>query len=192
MADYEKYGLKSEIEIILRIAEALRDEFGVGIDAHPGGVGSEAGVVNRAFRASARCILGMIEPRIEDVEGVLTWVLRQAALRRLTEIGLVAPVAEGLLDMELGLGDSWLVYMAMASREVVGTLPGGGPAADALLPEFGVDVEFIRLLLPLDRLASTVRVAIGAWTRRTSEPDQIVARSLSTQVLAINQLESGR
>lgn len=35
-------------EVVLAIAEALREEFGVGIDAHPGGERIEAGSVNRA------------------------------------------------------------------------------------------------------------------------------------------------
>ena len=33
-----------ELRSVLQIAEALREEFGVSIDAHPGGDGTEAGV----------------------------------------------------------------------------------------------------------------------------------------------------
>ena len=35
----------------------MRAEFGDSIDAHPGGVGTEAGEVNRAFRMAAYAIL---------------------------------------------------------------------------------------------------------------------------------------
>jgi hypothetical protein len=38
-----------ELRSVLVIAEALREEYSVSIDAHPGGDGTEAGVVNRAF-----------------------------------------------------------------------------------------------------------------------------------------------
>ena len=43
--------------LVLAVAEALRDEFGVAIDAHPGGEGIEAGSVNRAFWRSVRTIV---------------------------------------------------------------------------------------------------------------------------------------
>jgi hypothetical protein len=42
-------GFDEESRSVLVIAEALREEFSVSIDAHPGGDGTEAGVVNRAF-----------------------------------------------------------------------------------------------------------------------------------------------
>ena len=43
---------------MLALAEMLRAEFGIGIDAHSGGVGAEAGAVNRAFRTVAAVVLG--------------------------------------------------------------------------------------------------------------------------------------
>ena len=46
--------------MVLVIAEALRDEFGVAIDAHPGGEGTEAGSVDRAFRVAARVIVAEV------------------------------------------------------------------------------------------------------------------------------------
>jgi len=57
MVDHEAYGRTVEVGLIQGIAEALREEFGDSIDAHPGGTGNEAGVVNRAFRAAAMRIL---------------------------------------------------------------------------------------------------------------------------------------
>ena len=119
MADYEAYGRTVEVGLILGIAEALREEFGVGIDAHPGGTGNEAGVLNRAFRAAAMRILGSIVPRGGDLGGVVTWVLRLAALRRLAEAGVVGQRAESLLGMEPGLGDAWLACVALAPASVL-------------------------------------------------------------------------
>jgi hypothetical protein len=37
------------LRLVLAVAEALRTEVGVGIDAHPGGDDIEAGSVNRAY-----------------------------------------------------------------------------------------------------------------------------------------------
>ena len=51
-----------KLRSVLLIAEALREEFGVSIDAHPGGEGNEAGVVNRAFRTAVRAIVGEVAP----------------------------------------------------------------------------------------------------------------------------------
>jgi len=48
----EAYEGTVEFRLLLGIAGAFREEFGVGIDAHPGGEGNEAGVVNRAFRGA--------------------------------------------------------------------------------------------------------------------------------------------
>ena len=131
MADHEAYGRAVEVGLILGIAEALRAELGVTIDAHPGGVGSEAGVVNRAFRSMARCILIPTVTTDEDAAEVLNWALRLAARRRLKEMGVVAPLAESLLDQGPGLGDDWLAYLAMASKEVVGELIARPPEGES-------------------------------------------------------------
>ena len=85
--------------VVLAIAQALREEFGVGIDAHPGGEGTEAGSVNRAFLATTEAILSYCVTAESD----LTDVLRQAALRRLTGLGLPADQA----DMLVGSNPSW-------------------------------------------------------------------------------------
>lgn len=113
-----------EFQMILGIAEALREEFGVGIDAHPGGEGNEAGVVNRAFRAAARRILQTIVTPRDDLPLVLTWALRQAALRRLTELVSSEEQAEGLLDSAAGLGDRWPAYLALAPAAVISDAGG--------------------------------------------------------------------
>jgi hypothetical protein len=125
MAGYQAYERTIEVGLILGIAEALRNEFGTGIDAHPGGVGNEAGVVNRAFRAAALRILKTIVPRGEDMDDVVTWVLRLAARRRLAEVGVVDQHVEALIDMEPGLGDAWLAYVALMPGAVIRELVGG-------------------------------------------------------------------
>ncbi len=85
---FDGYERSVEFQLIVGIAAALREEFGVGIDAHPGGEDTEAGAVNRAFRAAARHILMTIVTPGEDLPSVLTWALRHAALRRLVEHGV--------------------------------------------------------------------------------------------------------
>ncbi|WP_435018548.1 hypothetical protein TA3x_000525 [Tundrisphaera sp. TA3] len=124
MVGYEAFERTVEVGLILGIAEALRAEFGTEIDAHPGGPGNEAGVVNRAFRAVARRILRSIVPSGEDLGGVVTWVLRLAALRRFGEVGVDGDRAAGLLDQEPGLGDAWLACLALVPGSVLGEILG--------------------------------------------------------------------
>ena len=126
MADHEAYGRTVEAGLILEIAQALRDEFGSSIDAHPGGKGSEAGVVNRAFRASVRRILGTIVPIGEDLDDVVTCVLRRSALLRLSEVGVDGGQAAGLLGSEPGLGDAWLACVALAPPSILVDLMDDG------------------------------------------------------------------
>ncbi len=97
----------------------MRLEFGEAIDAHPGGVGTEAGVVNRAFRLATYAILKGAGSLEDEPAAVLGWVLRHVALGRLHELGVVGPRAEGLLDLEPGLGDAWLAYLALAPATVI-------------------------------------------------------------------------
>jgi hypothetical protein len=126
---FDAYEHTAEFQVVLAVAEALREEFGITIDAHPGGEGTEAGVVNRALRAAARRILqGTVTPP-EDLPLVLTWALRRAALRRLVEHGVDEGRAEGLIDLEPGLGDRWLAYLALAPTSVVDDLLAG-PAGE--------------------------------------------------------------
>ncbi len=102
---------------IIAIAKALREEFSVGIDAHPGGPGSEAGMVNRAFRVVVRSLLA----RMGDAEGGARRVdraLRLVALTRLEEHGVEGRRAEQLIDSEPGLGERWLAYLGLAPQSV--------------------------------------------------------------------------
>lgn len=114
------------MKTVLAIAEALRDEFGIEIDAHPGGKDVEAGAVNRAFRAAAKVVIGGFVPTVDDVGLILSRVLRQVALGRLIDVGIEARRAEEVLDSEPGLGDRWLAYLALAPRSVIGDLLDAG------------------------------------------------------------------
>ena len=110
---------------VMAIAEALRREFGDGIDAHPGGVGIHAGAVNRAFREVTGVILqevGSVE--YDDAPAVFQMVLRDAALGRLHELGAIGDAAERLIDSEPGLGDAWLAYVTLAPESVIDDLMG--------------------------------------------------------------------
>jgi hypothetical protein len=115
-------GLDEALRMVLVIAEALRGEFGVGIDAHPGGEGIEAGSVNRAFHAAVRMIVGAVTTEGDDPATVLTHVLRQVALRRLTELGVRPEQAEVLICSEPKLGDRWLACLALAPASVIDDL----------------------------------------------------------------------
>jgi hypothetical protein len=121
--------------IVLAIAKALREEFGVQIDAHPGGVGSEAGTVNRAFRTAAGVILGSVVSTEDDLAAVLTWMLRRTAMRRLVELGVVGPRAEALLVMEPSLRDRWLAYLALAPATIINDLLTHAPGGDDRNPQ---------------------------------------------------------
>ena len=118
---FRRHVRSADFETIRVIAETMRAEFGGAIDAHPGGVGSEAGVVNRAFRMAAWVILKKAGS-LDDEPAVRTWALRQVALGRLCDHGLSGPPAEVLLDLEPGLGDAWLAYMALSPATVIGDL----------------------------------------------------------------------
>jgi hypothetical protein len=102
------------LRLIQALAEALRAEFGVGVDAHPGGEGNEAGVVNRAFWAAVRSILPTIGTPRDYLSVVQSWALREAAAHRLVELSVNEGQIEGLLDLESGLGDRWTTYLTLA------------------------------------------------------------------------------
>ena len=116
---FDAYGRTVEFSLVLGIAQAIREEFGADVDAHPGGPGNEAGQVNRAYRVVARRIFGTIVPPREDLSGVVSWALRQAARRRFTEDRLPGPTIESLLDAGPGLSDAWPAYLALAPPSVI-------------------------------------------------------------------------
>ena len=116
---FDAHGRTAEFRIVLGIAGAIREEFGADVDAHPGGTGTEAGQVNRAYRAAARRILRSIVPPRESLPGLVSWALRQAARRRFIEARLPGPTIAALLDAEPTLGDAWPAYLALAPPSVI-------------------------------------------------------------------------
>jgi hypothetical protein len=122
---FQRHHWARALSTIQMLAETMRSEFGDSIDAHPGGAGVEAGVINRAFRISAWVILVDAGNDGDDSSSVQVWVLRQVALGRLYELGLIGPRAEGLLNQEPGLWDAWLAYIALAPVAVIDDLLKG-------------------------------------------------------------------
>ena len=116
---FDAYGRTVEFSLVLGIAGAIREEFGADVDAHPGGPGTEAGQVNRAYRAATRRIFRSIVSPREDLPGLVSWALRQAARQRFIEARLPGPVIESLLDAEPGLGDAWPAYLTLAPPSVI-------------------------------------------------------------------------
>jgi hypothetical protein len=107
------------LRLILALSEALRQEFGVVVDAHPGGEGGEAGVVNRAFLATIRCTLGR-PYRSQDGRTLdLASILRKAAARRLVQAGAPERVAEMVARSESRLGEAWPAYLLIAPASVI-------------------------------------------------------------------------
>jgi len=115
---FDGYERTIEFRLILGIARALREEFGVGIDSHPGGEGNEAGTVNRAYRAAVNVIVGEVVPS-DEMPGAMTRMLRGATLRRLAELDVARYTAERVLDSEAGLGDRWLAYLVLAPASLI-------------------------------------------------------------------------
>ena len=121
---FEAYRGTAEFRLILAIAETWREEFGAGIDAQPGGIGTEAGQINRAFQETAWCILRGIAPCEADLPALVTWVLMQAARQRLETAGIPISVVENLVGSEPARGDAWYAYLALAPETVIQDLLG--------------------------------------------------------------------
>jgi hypothetical protein len=115
-------GFDEKLRLILEVAEALRDEFGVGIDAHPGGDRMEAGTINRAFRVMVRTIIADVVEDVDHTAIIVTSLLREAALRRLVGVKVALEQAEILVSLEPKLRDSWLAYLALAPKSVIDEL----------------------------------------------------------------------
>jgi hypothetical protein len=124
LGKFDGYLQTAEFRTVEALAKDFREEFGISIDAHPGGVGSEPGAINRAFRVAAELIIGGIIMQGDDHSAVLTWVLWRVAVQRLAGLRVTGYSTETLLDMEPGLGDAWLAYVALAPGTVVEDLLG--------------------------------------------------------------------
>jgi hypothetical protein len=119
------HGILKEIRTTEEIARSLREEFGVGIDAHPGSASNEAGQINRAFRVVSEGLLRGVARTNEELPGLLTSVLREVAKRALIEAGIPTDQAGLLLDLEPVLGNQWYAYLALAPLVVLQDLLEG-------------------------------------------------------------------
>jgi hypothetical protein len=79
-------------------------------------------VVNRAFLEAAKTIVGVAATEGDDPATVLTHVLRQAAMRRLTDLGVPPQQAAVLICSGSKLGNRWLVYLALSPVSVIDDL----------------------------------------------------------------------
>ena len=113
-------GFDDALGVVMAFAQALREEFGVGIDAHPGGEGVEAGSVNRAFLV----VTGTVLSHCVSDSGDLTHVLREAVLRRLKDLGVDQDRAEVVVSSEPRLGHRWLAYLTLTPATVIDDLAG--------------------------------------------------------------------
>ncbi len=121
-----------EFALIEAMSAALREELGVAIEEQSGfHEPSEAGQVNRAFRAMARTILRTIAPSDEDLPAFLSRVLNRLARRRL-EAGLLdAHEVEHLLGLERDGRDDWLACLILTDwSEIDHLLQTRGPDRD--------------------------------------------------------------
>jgi hypothetical protein len=81
---------------------------------------------------------------------VLTHVLRQAALRRLMELGVRSEQAEVLVSSKPRLGDRWLAYLALAPVSVIDDLIRGDWRGQAILrPRVTTRSEPLPLIMTL-------------------------------------------
>jgi hypothetical protein len=118
-----------ELLLIEAIAAALRAELGTAIEEQPGlRDPSEAGQVNRAFRAMARTILGTAAAPGGCPAGLVSDPLRQLARRRL-EAGLLDDrEVDHRLGLELDGRDDWLAALILADwSEIEYLLQTRGP-----------------------------------------------------------------
>ena len=107
---------------MLAITDALREASGVAIDAYPGGDGNEAESNSRAFPATAITIVAKIAEGGGDSATIVTHVLRQAALRRLSGLDVRLEGAKTLVGSDPKPSDSWLAYLALAPILVIDEL----------------------------------------------------------------------
>ena len=121
-----------ELMLMEAVAAALRAELGTAIEEQPGlRDPSEAGQVNRAFRAMARTILATGAPTGGDLPGLVSEVLRRLARRRLAAGLLDAREVDHLLGLELGGRDDWLAALILADwSEIECLLQTRGPDRD--------------------------------------------------------------
>jgi hypothetical protein len=109
----------SLLNVLERIAEAIRQELGEEIDAYPGCRSFEgADPMNRAFRAVVRSLLAADLPPTE-LNSLVSQALRQLAERRLAAEGWDDRQIKFLSEEEPGGPDDWLAFLILSSRQQI-------------------------------------------------------------------------
>jgi hypothetical protein len=129
---FDAYEKTPEFATITLIAETIRAELGVAVEACPSSTSPEAAEpLNRVFRARARRFLGPIAPPAHDLSALTTWALRTVVPRRLAAGGLDQNKIKVLLEMEPGTPDDWLTFLLLVPRvEVLYWLTAAGQEPD--------------------------------------------------------------
>jgi hypothetical protein len=105
----------AEIRLIENVAAAIHDEFGdQDFDDFPGFRNpAKAGQLNRAYRASASCILQPVLQTDSDPTLTLSRILNSLARRRLETHGLAHHQIEHLLGLEGAERDDWHAFLIL-------------------------------------------------------------------------------
>jgi hypothetical protein len=110
----------SLLNLLERIAEAIREELGEEIDAYPGCRSPEgADPMNRAFRAVVRSLFVADLPPTGDRNSLVSRALRQLAERRLAAEGWDYQQVKFLIEDEPGSPDDWLAFLILSSRSQI-------------------------------------------------------------------------
>jgi hypothetical protein len=110
----------SLLNLLERIAEAIREELGEEIDAYPGCRSPEgADPLNRAFRAVVRSLLASAMTATVDRNSLVSQALRQLAERRLAAEGWEDRQIKFLSEDEPGGPDDWLAFLILSSRQQI-------------------------------------------------------------------------
>ncbi len=121
MAESENSG--HLLQLLTRIASAIRLELGEEIDAYPGLRSPEqADPINRAFRAIVGSLIDWLEPSTGESILILSRTLRRLAEQRLASEGWDDQKTKFLLEDEPGSPDDWLAFLILSDRSQIETI----------------------------------------------------------------------
>ena len=105
------------LDLVERLAGAIRDALGEEIDAYPGSDQPErADPLNRAFAEIVRTIVGPITGNAATLPIAVSLTLRLAAERRLAPEGWSNARVRALIEEEPAHPDDWLIFVLLSAR----------------------------------------------------------------------------